>query len=605
MATGPFQVDPNSARPIADIQLRGGFDTLVPQGSRVGDAAEAITQVAQVVEGVNKDRAKEKLRTELGAVTRALQASRFPDSVEGDLITQEGRNNPINQAAIKEMQMIVNAGLQGKLPQYAVVERVNVLLNDAVSAAPEWREELHQVAREMMGFNPQAEMVNQLLSQPRAGSGRLTAAEKLQEEADALGISVDSLRSIRVQELQTGAEMAQLALAKSRGEYGAAEAARESYLSAGELTKVALGQIQASVKSGQPLDVERFKATITQGREQLKQNMLNSLGPGASVSTINAMMDQLDSVTDGLFKLADDRDALAILTKHNKTFVSMSEKDVYAIQGVGQMYAILGPRGLDAVMSALDRYSSNPKALQMFMKSGQPGSGALNLATMFKGMTESVTRMESGVESTTDEQKKLDLITGQALLQQRGLTGGQAAPIMSMMRRVGMGKEWGEYGTIKAMSDGKVVSELSKVKEVHGELINIYNSELARLTLEYDSLASRGYIPKGGVTTDGTAIQTAPFVNQRDDNGASAAYNDWVKKVNNLTNFASKYSGTGVFPKTVYNGLTALAADLNKREKPGITDDTGKTAPTQQTVVKFGRDTTDQKIKRLVEDIEQ
>lgn len=601
MATGPFQVNPNSAREIAPVQLRGGFDTLVPAENNVGAVADLVTQVATVATQVNKDAAKDKLRSELGAVTKALQASKFPDAPEGDLVTQEALANPINKGAVKEMQRIVNAGLQGKLPQYAVVERVNVILNDAVAAAPEWREELNGVAREMLGFSPQAELMNQLLAAPRAGSGGKTAIEKLQEEADALGIPFETLRSLKVQELQVTAERANLALSKDRGEYGAAEAARESYLAAGDVTKEALGFIQQRIKAGQPINPDEFKSVLTTARENLRQNMLQGLGPGASVTTINAMMDQLDQVTNGLMGMADNQDALALLTKHNKTFIAMTEKQVYDIQGLGQVLAIAGPGGVDAVLSALDRYSSNPKALQMFSKSGQPGSGALNLATMFKGMTDSITRMNGGLESTTDEQKKMDLVTGQALLQQQGLTGEKATPVLSWLRKAGKSSDGGDYGTIKTLSDGKVVSQLSRVKEAQGELINIYNSELARLTQEYDSLAAKGYIPNGGVTVDGASVATAPFVNQRDDNGASATYNAWVNKMNNLTNFASKYSSTGVFPQTVYGGVAALTAELNKREKPGITNTDGTTTNAPTSAVQFIRDPATGAIRRVVE----
>lgn len=601
---GPFPVNPNSAREVQQVQQRGGFDTLVPASDNVGAVANLIGQVATVATRVNKDAAKEELRSQLGAVTKALQASKFPDAPEGDLVTQEGLANPINKGAIKEMQRIVNAGLQGKLPQYAVVERVNVILNDAISAAPEWREELNGVAREMLGFSPQAELMNQLLSAPRAGSGGKTELEKMQEEADALGIPVETLRSLRVQKIQAEGERLQLSLAKERGEYGAAEAARESYLSAGEVTQTALAFVQQRIKAGQPINPEEYKATITAARETLRQRMLQGLGPGVPVTTVNAMMNQLDSVTNGLMTMADNQDALALLTKHNKTFVAMTEKQVYDIQGLGQVLAIAGPQGMDAVLSALDRYSNNPKALQLFMKSGQPGSGALNLASMFKGMSESIVRLNDGTLSTTDDQKKMDLVTGQALLQQQGLTGERATPVLSWLRKAGKTADGGEYGTIAALSDNKVVSQLSKVKEAQPELINIYQTELARLTLEYDKLVATGYIPKDGVKAENDNIQPAPTVSQRDDNGASATYNAWVNKMNKLVSFGDKYLSTGVFPPSVHTGAWDVVSTLNSREKPGITTTNGTNPAAPGAAVQFVRDPSTGKIIRVTEGIE-
>lgn len=593
---GPFQVDPNSAREVQQVQQRGGFDTLVPASNNVGAVSDLVTQVATVATQVNKDAAKDKLRAELGSVTKALQASKFPNSPEGDLVTQEGMVNPINRGAINEMQRIVNAGLQGKLPQYAVVERVNVILNDAVSAAPEWREELNGVAREMLGFNPQAELMNQLLAAPRQGPK--TEIQKMQEEADALGMPIETLRAIKVQALQAETERLQLGLLKERGEYGAAEAARESYLSAGEVTKTALGFLQQRIKAGQPVNPDEYKAILTNARESMRQRMLSGLGPGVSVSTMNAALDQLDSITNGLMGLADNQDALALLTKHNKTFIAMTEKQVYDIQGLGQVLAIAGPKGMDAVLSALDRYSSNPKALQMFAKSGQPGSGALNLASMFKGMTDSITRMNGGQESTTDEQKKMDLITGQALLQQHGLTGTQAAPVLSFLRKAGKAGNGEDYATVKALSDGKVVSNLSKVKEAQPELINIYNSELARLSAEYDGLSVKGYVPNGGVqVVDG---RISPEIQRVERPGpGNSAYNDWTRKMNNLINYGDKYGSTGVFPPSVYAGPQGLAEMLNSRAKPGITNGDGTNTPAPSQAVQYVRDPATGKIVRV------
>lgn len=590
MASGPFAVNPNSAREIAPVEQRGGFSTIVPASDSVGAAANLLGTVAKVVEGVEKDKAQEKLRSQLGAVTKALQASKFPDAPEGQLVTEEGMANPINRGAIKEMQRIVNAGMQGKLPQYAVVERVNVILNEAVSAAPEWRDELNQVAREMIGFNPQAELMNQLMAAPRQGAGGKTERQKLEERADALGIPFETLQSIELQRVKGEAEKLQFGLDKERGEYDASAAARDSYLAAGDVAQEAMAFIQSRIKSGESINPDEFKAIMSTARERQKQRMLSGLGPNVPVSVLNSAMGQLDSVYNGFLGLADNQDALSIVTKHNQKFVAMAQKGVYDIQGLGQVLAIAGPQGLDAVLSAMDRYSSNPKALQMFMKSGQKGSGALNMAGMFAGMTDAVNRFNAGQPAATDEQRRMDLVTGQALLTQKGLTGANAAPLLSWMREAGKDKAGGDYGSVKMLSDNTVVSSLSKVKETHPELINIFNSEMARLTAEYDRLAAGGYIPQGGVKAEGATLAPAPFVSQRDDNGASTSYNNWVRKMNNLVSYADKYRSTGVFPDSMYKGAGDVAAQMNGREKPGVTKTDGTTTAAPQAAVKFVQD---------------
>ena len=110
------------------------------------------------------------------------------------------------------------------------------------------------------------------------------------------------------------------------------------------------------------------------------------------------------------------------------------------------------------------------------------------------------------------------------------------------------------------------MSSLSAVKEAHPQLINLYQSELARLQQEYDTLTVQGAVPQGGVVVANGVVQGAPRVSFKDDNGNSSKYNQWVAKANLLTDFASKYQSTGVLPSTVFPGTDALVKEFNERK---------------------------------------
>lgn len=587
---GPFTTNPNPAREVTQVGQRGGFDTLVPASSSVGAVANLLGTATRVIGEVEKDKAQEELRGKLGAVTKALQASKFPDAPEGDLLTAEGMTNPINKGAIKEMQRIVNAGMQGKLPQYAVVERVNVILNDAVSAAPEWRDELNTVAREMMGFSPQAEMMNQLLAAPKTGTKRLTTTEQWMEEADALGIPFEQFRQMKLTGMQNTLQKGQYDLLKDQGQYDTSVALKDGLLSAGTLAEQGLAVLQTSIASGKPMNVEQYKAAILTAKTSEMQRLVSGFKPGTDITVLNAAKDQLDQAYDGMLSLADNQDALTLLTKHNKLFVEVAKDQSYQIPGFGQVLAVLGTSGADAVMSALERFGDNPKAFEMFRRSGQEGSGAVNMAFAFGATMDSLKRMQAGTPPADVQQAKVDMWTLSTVLAQNNIDPAKGSSFVTRLIDVGFANETGNYGSLKSLANPRVVNNVTKSKEAHGAIINLYNSEYTRLLNEYDALAADGKIPKEGIRVEGNVIQATPVQGRVQSGGVTQAFDTWVRKMNNLNDFAVKYKSVGVLPASSFTTVANQVGELLKREKPGITDVDGSNPALDTETVVFKTD---------------
>lgn len=559
---GPFQVNPNSAQDIAPAQQSGGVNTLVPRSSFLSDTAQLLGSVAPVVEQVEKQKAQDELRGNLTSITSALKAARFPN-VQTELFTEEGLVNPANKAAIGELQKIANAAIQGKMPLQFAMERMNVVINDAVTAAPEWAPELNQVARDMLGFSPQHRMVQELFSAP--GKAELTAEQKgmeqAKQEAAKLGISVEEWQGIQLQTAKGALEKQQMTIRKMGNEYDANVAARDVQLSSGDLAMQFMGHIREQLASGGLQDPQQTKALVTNAYNQERQRLIANVPPGTDIGVLNANLKVLDDQMNSLMSLADNSSALTYLTNNNKLIQEIAKNDVYALEHVGPIFAVAGSEGGIALMNAINRYKDNPAAQRLFKKSGQEGAGLWNLADQLTATRRALGRYQEKAPASSDQDRVADVQTGAALLEQKGLKGTDAVPLIEWVRQSG-----GDTVSILNMKQNRLVSNLSAVKEAHPAIINMYQSELARLQMEYDQLAQQGAVPSGGVVVNGNAIQAGPQVSARDDAGLSAQYNAWVKKMNNLTDYAVKYQSTGVIPTSVFGGVKDVVTGLNERK---------------------------------------
>jgi hypothetical protein len=515
-----------------------------------------------VIEQVEKQKAQDELKGNLTSITSALKAARFPN-VQTELFTEEGMVNPANKAAIRELQKLANASIQGKLPLNFAIERMNVVINEAVTAAPEWAPELNQVARDLLGFSPQQRMVNELLSAP--GKAGLTAEQKgveqAKQEAAKLGISVEEWQGLQIQTARGALEKQQMTNRKLANEYDANVAARDVQLSSGDLAMQFMAHMREQLASGGVQDPQQIKALITGAYNQERQRLIANMPTGTDIGVMNANLKVLDDQMSSLMSLADNTSALTYLTNNNKVIQEIAKNDVYALEHVGPIFAVAGSEGGIALMNAINRYKDNPAAQRLFKKSGQGGAGLWNLADQLAATRQALGRYTEKTPATSDQDRVADVTTGAALLEQKGLKGTDAVPLIEWVRQSG-----GDTVSILNLKQNKLVSNLSAVKEAHPAIINMYQSELSRLQMEYDSLAQQGAVPAGGVVVQGNVIQAGSQLSARDDTGLSAKYNSWVKKMNNLTDYAAKYQSTGVMPTSIFAGAGQLVADLNTRK---------------------------------------
>jgi hypothetical protein len=419
------------------------------------------------------------------------------------------------------------------------------------------------VARDLLGFSPQHRMVAELLTAP--GKAGLTAEQKGLEqaktEAAKLGVSVEEWQGLQLQAAKGALEKQQMTNRKLANEYDANVAARDVQLSSGELAMQFMSHMREQLASGGNRDPEQTKALITSAYHQERQRLISNMPTGTDVGVMNANLKVLDDQMSSLMSLADNTSALSYLTSNNKLIQEIAKNDVYALEHVGPIFAVAGSEGGIALMNAINRYKDNPAAQRLFKKSGQAGAGLWNLADQLAATRTALGRYQEKTPASSDQERVTDVQTGSALLEQKGLKGTDAVPLIEWVRQSG-----GDTVSILNLKQNKLVSNLSAVKEAHPAIINLYQSELARLQMDYDQLAQQGAIPAAGVVVQGNVIQAGPQVSARDDTGLSAKYNAWVKKMNNLTDFAVKYQSTGVMPGTVFGGVEQVVTDLNTRK---------------------------------------
>lgn len=583
MARGPFQVDPNSAREITPVSQQGGVNTVVPASDLAAPVSTLVGTIAQQVAGREKTMQQEDLRGKLGAVQRALQAGAFPDAPEGHLVTAEGQVNPTNVAAIKELERIKNAALQGKLPQFAAVERANVLLNEAVSASPEWREELTAVARETMGYTPQVELTRQVFA--LAETQREASLNAQKEEQKALNegfVSLAEKRAFLRQRMITEVTKQGLEEEVRLGKNIQANAVQHAALSANSITSDILLKLQTAQKNGQAINAQEQNTIMFQAYSNAKKAALEMLPPGTDPAVTNQVAKTFDDQYNFASGMIGNSDALKVFEHENKTFKELALKDAYANQKFGRALAIGGPQMLTAVANAYNFLKDNPNVTpEVAARLGIEGMGLIHGEdALFGNIMAAVDNSESGSTPQNTQVRQAGGRLGISL----ALAGKDPVSIqkaLHILEQNGITKDGSRYGLIKWSAEPRVAAAFSENKANHEPLRKHYNAELGRLMLEYTSLVQSGKVPPGGMTvsngkviaadgTDQFAVdpQASKYGGTQTSMGFTSGPHDspyeqfykLLRKVNNLNEFGRSYNKLGVMNEGMWDSPEKMVA---------------------------------------------
>lgn len=190
MARAPFAAQGSAEIPSANQS--GGF-------SPAPDVAEALNAVAStVLPAIKKERVKsinQDVNGQTDAIQEALalQASPFLASSK---FTEEALQNPHTKRVFEEFNKIQAAVTKGKLPAQFALERLAVLQNDAIAAAPEFEREIRGAYVNATGQDPEKSLFQQFMSTQAASlSIEEKARQREQIDAEQQNITVEELRS--------------------------------------------------------------------------------------------------------------------------------------------------------------------------------------------------------------------------------------------------------------------------------------------------------------------------------------------------------------------------------------------------------------------------
>lgn len=612
MAQGPFRVDPNSAREISPASQSGGFTTVVPASDLAAPVSNLLGTVAQTVASTEKAKQQEDLRGRLGAIQTALQAGAFPDAPEGSLVTAEGMVNPANVAAIKELERLKNAALQGKLPQFAAVERANVILNEAIAAAPEWREELTSVARSTMGYTPQLELTRQVieLQQGRAASAASLEKEEMKARLEgftSLQEKSQFNRTVMMEKLQRDRFEDML----TQGKYDANTISQSSRLGASAITADVYLKLGTALAGNQKVDAAQESVRIAQAFNTAMQADLERLPKGTDQSIQDAIVRTYTEQRDTLTQMVRDADYLKMLQRNNTTLKEIFVNTTLNMADVGPLYAMGGWQAVESFVQAVDILDTTKLPPEMLAQFGVRGAGVVNnKGALFAAANEALLKFQGGKPPANRAERTVGTAVATGFVQQN-TNPELRAKGFDMLTKWGVEPSGSQYGAIGKLAEDNTVVALRTDKQYHGPLINLYQAELARLQQEYDYLNANGLVPDGGVkVSEGKMVsgsglpsgaqsagyqygkppqpqQGAQYVVPNTDATVYPEFTKFVRKLQNLNNYGKKYQDVAILTPDMYGSADALAAKFNTREKPGVTKDDGSTAKAPSNVHQF------------------
>lgn len=167
MAKGPFAGTGDQASEIAPAQLgQGGAPS---QGAAIASGVEKLANI--IVPAVRENRTKElqdEVTEEAADVKKFLKLARNPELLTSEFGV-DAIENPSVRQALDDFVRIRDSREQGILPGRFALERLEVIMNDAIADAPAFAKEIRMAMVAATGQDPSKTLWNKILAEPKAG----------------------------------------------------------------------------------------------------------------------------------------------------------------------------------------------------------------------------------------------------------------------------------------------------------------------------------------------------------------------------------------------------------------------------------------------------
>ncbi len=350
MAVGPFK----SAPPLQDIApaaQRGGF----ARAPGIVDATKAVADaLVPSIRDAHIKGLQEDVLGQTKTVKEFLKLARTPSLLLSEFGT-EAIENPAVRQAIADFVKIRDATEQGKLPQQFALERLEMIQNQAIVAAPEFEKEIRQAMIQATGQDPTKTLFAQLLSTTRkALTPQQKAFNAVTQDAAENGITFDQQMELNNKSAQRDLQSALFETRAAQGKLRAFDIIPEVNRQAGKGMLNVIGLMRKELVRN-PLDALNPKFVQFLKREtgvilaSSKATMIAQLQDLDATAVANATQ-PLDDLAETLNLMIDDGSMLALVRDENALKTLIIEGEILNIPALAAAYIAGGKPGFVQIL---------------------------------------------------------------------------------------------------------------------------------------------------------------------------------------------------------------------------------------------------------------
>lgn len=556
---GPFSSTGNQAAEIPGVQLQGGFQPT----PGIADALNAVASVAiPAIKKNHIDNLQEDITGQTTSIRKFLKLARNPELLTSEFGV-EAVENPAVRDALARFVEVRDATKQGKLPGQFALERLEVIQNDAIAAAPEFAQEIRQAMLAATGQSPTKALFSRLLSDQTQG---LSAEEKFQQklsnDARRVGLTVPAFIEANNSILKAQTENAEFTRAKINGTM--------------DLRKVAgavnnrSGLIMMDIMQAARLQITQTGGLTPEFTDQLTIQMGASIaaaqaqiiataGDAVDPTEVTAAVAPLVALQGQITAMIEDGSLQAMVSNTNALNKGLIIGKAMEFKDFAVAHALGGPAGFLEVMKMFEK-ATNPQVRAMLDSLNPKAAGAtllgeitegVQLVPTSMGIVKQYGRLGTGTAGLGTSVINERIIAANVAVQTVGGREEAHTAAMSDLEAVSSEHAW------VAFDNRKTLAAAMQSKALQAKLIPLQANQTAGLASEYFGLttlpgfrADRFEIIGGQLTYK---IEGPQGQGQRleIDNEAPA----FVNRFNRANKISSMYSGVGILPASRYTNV--------------------------------------------------
>lgn len=566
---GPFATRGNNSGDLAPVQLRGGTKAPIVADAdlqTVAAAGEALGTVAKVNQQRLEREAVTGIQQEIQSVRDALQIAR--EGTATTEFTSEALKDPYVKQVFEEFTEIQSASFQGKFPQEMALQRMDALLSEAVSRRPQFAEAIRSAANTTAGANISAKFFDQLMQQ----TPEQQAVERLRNEASFYGVDFGVYRNLTNQQFQRDQVVQQIEFDKAQGTVTLGQLRNQANNMVFGLTQDIMAVIRADKQRGGVRDPQEYRQFISEQVSMIRQTVTGNVPASVTSSDLNSVLNSIDAAEERLFKQLENGSASKLATERTDLFSALSKQSAW--EGAPDAMMILDLMGTEQGLKYLDevaKVEANPTGYKSIFTQNRGGTANLVDGMMRQGERLGLI-LNGKAEAETDEERiQAGTIAAQSLQDVTDNEGKTTVTPQKVQRLVQVVEDMGIDYSMTALTDGKVAQTVAGFKEVHGQVISVFNRGQTALQRKYNELKAEGFLKDGDIQVRNGQLfvdysQAAANLDAGSRANLSSAVNTFVRDANLTLRMGQTYQARGVFPETVFKNTTSFLDSLVAQE---------------------------------------